>query len=513
MFIGSLSRRRRPRLPAPDPARRAPSFHSRPALKSSAPEPKAGTKLQSLLNLGHILYDPIRIPRHPIVLCHGLYGFAVRGPSSFPRFQIHYWGKLLEILRSRLGARVIIGKVPPTGTIEERATHLDTLLQAESGPKHPQYNFIAHSMGGLDARYLITHLQPQTYTPISLTTICTPHRGSPFMDWCRANIGVGLSASEDSRKPIPFSLKEPLLRPTPEQLGYLPNNLLKVLLLNLLDSPAYSNLSTDYLEKQFNPRTPDRADVKYFSIAAKTAKSGLSLIHPLWLPGLLMDRLGAPEQGGHDGLVTVDSARWGEFLGVLEGTDHWEIRGSSAFGSEIHEPADDLLNQHAKSNWLELNRYIGSWLSSNSPKQPSSHHDHPSHQSTSSKSSSNQSDLHRITDQQSLSTRLLADWIAKKLPLNLYPSQNTSTTPATSSSSSSSSSTATSASHSSSPSHFLSSHSKSKYPFKNPTRTVHPQFPLDDLDVNLNNSNQTSKGFDLEKFYLAVCRNLYDNGL
>ncbi|KNE86513.1 hypothetical protein PSTG_20125, partial [Puccinia striiformis f. sp. tritici PST-78] len=106
--------------------------------------------------------------------------FAVRGPSSFPRFQIHYWGKLLEILRSKLGVKVIIGKVPPTGTIEERAIQLDKLLQNEAASssysgKIPQFNFIAHSMGGLDARYLISHLKPKTYNPISLTTICTPH--------------------------------------------------------------------------------------------------------------------------------------------------------------------------------------------------------------------------------------------------------------------------------------------------------------------------------------------------
>ena len=100
-------------------------------------------------------------------------------------------------------------------------------------------NFMAHSMGGLDCRYLIsrvrkdieegrkledidrgtiranipengicdgeneildvwrdfeghsehetnaedTEIRKGTYVPVSLTTICTPHRGSPVMDW------------------------------------------------------------------------------------------------------------------------------------------------------------------------------------------------------------------------------------------------------------------------------------------------------------------------------------------
>ncbi|KAI9615413.1 hypothetical protein H4Q26_011351 [Puccinia striiformis f. sp. tritici PST-130] len=197
------------------------------------------------------------------------------------------------------------------------------------------------------------------------------------MDWRRANIGVGLSTSpeDDKRtKTIPFSLKEPLLKPnTSEQLGYLPNNLLKVLLLNILDSPAYPSLSTNYLIDHFNPTTLNHSNLKYLSIAAKIASThfnkksssgGLSMVHPLCLPSLIMDRL--LDQGGHDGLhdglVTVDSAQWGEFLGVVDGTDHWEIRGSSAFGSDLSnhdsindDDHDDHGSKLVKSNWIKLN--------------------------------------------------------------------------------------------------------------------------------------------------------------
>lgn len=382
---------------------------------------------------------------------------------------------------------------------------------SSSSRSHPQFNFIAHSMGGLDARYLISNIRPDSYSPISLTTICTPHRGSPFMDWCRANIGVGSGkegTSEDSEGTIPFSLKVPLLRPPTEELGYLPNNLLKVLLLNLLDSPAYSNLSTGYLRKVFNPGTRDVRGVQYFSVAARVGKMGP--MHPLWLPGLLMDRLGAADQEGHDGLVTVHSARWGTFLGVVDNTDHWEIRGSAAFGlnhdSSHHHHNNsnsNLQNLQAKSRWLELNRYIGSWLHHHSDPEPT----HLSHSTSSTdlNPSANPDDLFRIRDQNHLSTRLLAHWIANKLPRNLLPASKPS-------------------SHSSST---LSSHSHSQpntpplsYPYKNPTRTVHPNFPFDDLDFNLNsndthpNNNSSKKSsFDIEAFYLAICRNLYDNGL
>jgi len=83
------------------------------------------------LMLSPTLFDPIRTPRYPIVLCHGrystfhtwwrfvhigkllgLYGFDVRGPASFPRLQQHYWHNILSILRGKVGAEVIVTSVP-----------------------------------------------------------------------------------------------------------------------------------------------------------------------------------------------------------------------------------------------------------------------------------------------------------------------------------------------------------------------------------------------------------------
>jgi hypothetical protein len=43
----------------------------------------------------------------------GLYGFDVRGPSSFPVLQMHYWHNVLNILRAKVGAEVIVTSVPP----------------------------------------------------------------------------------------------------------------------------------------------------------------------------------------------------------------------------------------------------------------------------------------------------------------------------------------------------------------------------------------------------------------
>jgi triacylglycerol lipase len=215
-------------------------------------------------------------------------------------------------------------------------------------PKGTGVNFVAHSMGGLDVRYLISHLKPTTYTPLSLTSIGTPHRGSPFMDWCAANIGVGTNAATakaiaatamgaSAAKALPFSLKSPLLARPKEESGSITafTSALTSYLLNIFDSPAYSNLTTHFLQ-EFNPSCPDSPNVKYMSVAGRTRK--MSVLHPLWFPKLVLDAaaenghaeaegFAGAEYEGNDGLVSVSSSRWGEFLGAVDPCHHWDLRG------------------------------------------------------------------------------------------------------------------------------------------------------------------------------------------
>ena len=60
--------------------------------------------------------------------------------------------------------------------------------------------------GGLDCRYLITHLLLRNL----LFEHATPHHGSPFMDWCRDNIGVGEinQTFEEAAKVVDGALKQ-----------------------------------------------------------------------------------------------------------------------------------------------------------------------------------------------------------------------------------------------------------------------------------------------------------------
>jgi len=119
------------------------------------------------------------------------------------------------------------------------------------------------------------------------------------------------------------------------------------LLLGLIDSPAYSNLTTHFTQDVFNPATPDVEGVKYFSVAGRI--SGVSILHPLWLPKVILDAACARAEGGNDGLVSVSSARWGEFLGVLEECDHWDMRGARGLSAGVENLLEVFKDSKDKS--------------------------------------------------------------------------------------------------------------------------------------------------------------------
>src|SRR6267154_5683824 len=68
--------------------------------------------------------------------------------------------------------------VPPRASVPVRAGKLVALLRELPGER---INVIAHSMGGLDARYAITRLGLSERVAC-LVTIGTPHRGTPLVD-------------------------------------------------------------------------------------------------------------------------------------------------------------------------------------------------------------------------------------------------------------------------------------------------------------------------------------------
>ncbi|KAL5045097.1 hypothetical protein BDW71DRAFT_184823 [Aspergillus fruticulosus] len=188
------------------------------------------------------------------------------------------------------GVEVIAATVPPSASIEMRAKVLaETIASAAQGR---EVNIVAHSMSGLDSRYMITHLKPKEFKVLSLTTIATPHRGSAVADYVLQQIGSDRLA----------------------QLYYL---LEKV----RIESGAFSQLTREYMKKTFNPQTPDIEDVRYYSYGA--------VMEPkFWSVFRLSHRLLQQVEGYNDGLVSVASSKWGGedgYKGTLMGVSHLDL--------------------------------------------------------------------------------------------------------------------------------------------------------------------------------------------
>src|SRR5512133_3396773 len=117
--------------------------------------------------------------KFPLVLAHGILGFdeLKLGP-----FREQYFRGVAPRLE-RLGTRIYAFPVHPTAVVSSRAAALATAVLALDAPR---VNIVAHSMGGLDARYLAAKLSLAGKVA-SIVTVGTPHRGTPLAD-----IGAGL---------------------------------------------------------------------------------------------------------------------------------------------------------------------------------------------------------------------------------------------------------------------------------------------------------------------------------
>ena len=102
---------------------------------------------------------------------------------------VDYFPGICERLEAA-GNRVFVPCVSPTSAVADRARDLKRFIEQNvpTGPLH----LVGHSMGGLDARYMITKLGMDSRVR-SLTTIGTPHRGTAFADWGIRHFGSVLT--------------------------------------------------------------------------------------------------------------------------------------------------------------------------------------------------------------------------------------------------------------------------------------------------------------------------------
>jgi len=226
--------------------------------------------------------------KRPVVLMHGfgLAAFLARGGH------LHE-----EAMHLRLqGIAAFAPNITPYHVIPQRASmwrdRIQFILDSTGAD---QVHLIAHSMGGLDARYLISHLD-MAERVASLTTMSTPHRGSALAQ-------LALSQPERLRD---------LVRSAANWVGE------NVMAGEADFHAAVESLTPDAVSDDFNKDVPDDDGVMYQSWAGSAGKGTFASITPLLRPfnSWLYSR-----EGVNDGIVSVSSAQWGTYRGEIE-ADH-----------------------------------------------------------------------------------------------------------------------------------------------------------------------------------------------
>lgn len=238
--------------------------------------------------------------KYPLVLAHGM------GASAQILGIVDYWWGVEDALKNE-NAQVYITSVNGMDSTENKAkdfTRQFLEIMAISGAE--KANIIGHSHGTLYTRYAITNLGLSGRVA-SHTSIAGPHQGSTIADFIMK--GVPVEYHDEIGEVMDFIYSYLFGDTNPDSI-----------------SNGWE-VTTDYVKNIFNPNTPNIAGIYYQSWAAvaKTACSSL-IMEPTWLIMLATD-------GPNDGLVSVESAKWGEFRGIESGSnaspgvDHLNIIG------------------------------------------------------------------------------------------------------------------------------------------------------------------------------------------
>ena len=232
------------------------------------------------------------------VLAHGILGFGA--PLLLP-FPFSYFNGV-RAHYEQLGHRVVAPQVNPVGSIAGRGEHLGQLIKNIPRADGEKFHIIAHSMGGLDARYALTRVDGVKAIVSTLITIGTPHQGSEVADAIVSHTG-----------PL-FEELEPLLTAC------------------RLDVDGLQNLTTDSV-RRFNEDTPDVAGIRYIDVAGDASQGG----HELLL-FQVAERVGHLTNQPNDGVVTRRSA-------LREGYEHladWPVDHAGEVGWTIPPVSLDL---------------------------------------------------------------------------------------------------------------------------------------------------------------------------
>jgi len=269
-------------------------------------------------------------PPYPVVLVHGFSGFSSEGP-------LQYFYRVVETLAEDGETRVFAPLLPPYHSVEERAPYLargiDGVLDRTGAGK---VHIIAHSQGGIDARYVISALGYGDRVA-SLITVATPHHGTPLADHVLR---------------LPGGLRDPVERTLAWVLGVLEDR--GTIPPASEESAAWRtdltaslvSLSTSGMA-DFNERFPDLSGVPLYSVAGVSNLSRaddicresrwgslerVDVIDPLLIGTasvLAGPKVLAPVP--NDGIVPTASMIRGVFLGCIP-ADHFDQVGHLIYG-------------------------------------------------------------------------------------------------------------------------------------------------------------------------------------
>jgi triacylglycerol lipase len=256
------------------------------------------------LDIGHSTFRGSRLP---ILLAHGICPFHRMIPLSPARDnaeddRFHYFRKIRSTLISN-GFLAFHSRVSWASSIEKRASDLQNeILRITDGfSRWPGVHIIGHSMGGLDARFMIYRYRMERRV-VSLTTIGTPHLGTAYADWGLKRFGMLI----DMARPL------------------------------CLDLAGFRDLTRDQCQR-LNRRLADFEDnngVRYQTVA------GVQPIERIFWPMRFSYRIITKEEGENDGLVSLRSAMWKkEYFLFKMGADHinqigWWDRSKVAAGMD-----------------------------------------------------------------------------------------------------------------------------------------------------------------------------------
>lgn len=235
------------------------------------------------------------VPRFPVVLVHGWTGWD--DVQSYT----YFYG--VEADLSSRGVGVFVPALDPYNSCEVRSEQLaeqvDALLVTAH---HRKVNLIAHSQGGLDSRRMISTLGYGDRVA-TLTTISTPHRGTPLADIVLAS-GPG----------------EELVSWFLEWLGA------TTVESQSNATASFVSLSEATVQGSFNADNPDDPRVLYRSWAGHTCTLGWSCDDLCDVEIQLPHQILTATSGDNDGIVPVSSAIWGDYRGEIA-ADHFDEVG------------------------------------------------------------------------------------------------------------------------------------------------------------------------------------------